>query len=144
MNEDSDGVRDKSVDIKNDGQSKGEENGGGKPTQNLTENASRNSKIVENGPTKLSSASESRASDKTKSDRYASYDKRYDFRDRGYKNANGVKGGPSGRGRRDDDRRSSPSKPYRGRQELKGSYRRDDRRESDSKRPYGKITLPFF
>ena len=136
MNEVSDGKREKSSDRKDETQERDAQKDGGKGATNLTENASRNPKMVENATSKSSSSSDSKYSEKPK-DRYSS-DKRYDTRDRPpYKNANGYKSG--GRGRRDDDRRPSPSKPYRGRGDGKnpGSYRRDDRRDTDYKRGYG-------
>ncbi|WAQ96320.1 SMG1-like protein [Mya arenaria] len=139
MNEASDGVRDKSSDRKDESQSKDMGKEGGKSTSSLSENASRTPKMVENSGSKQP-ASDLKPSERYRSDR-PSYDKRYESRERPpYGNVNGYK--PSGRGRRDFDRRPPKTgKPYRGRGDFKGaggagSYRRDERRDPEAKRIY--------
>lgn len=133
MNEASDGVRETSIEKQDGSQADVVENEPDKSDSNLRENASRNQKMV-------TSTSESK-SDKSKTEK-GSAERRYESRDRGsYRGVNGVKPGPSGRGRRDEDRRGSPTKPFR-KQDPKSSggpssYRRDSTREQDLKKPYG-------
>ena len=141
MNEASDGVRESTIDKQDGCQVALVENEADKTDSNLSENASRNQKMVENSATKLSSSSDQKV-DKSKSDK-GSTEKKYESRDRGsYRGVNGVKAVPSGRGRREDDRRSSPTKPFR-RQDPKssGTYRRDSNRELEPKKAFGKTIL---
>lgn len=134
MNEASDGVSDKSNDSKNDVKGKTEDKSDGNTTSNLNENASRPTKMVESAGHKSTSAADSK-SDKSRNDKFNG-DRKYESRDRPpYKGVNGIRPS-SGRGRRDDDRRSSPSKPFRkeGRDNRGSVSSNSYRKENDVKK----------
>lgn len=135
MNEASDGLKENSEERQDGAKEKTESKTEGNSTQTLAENASRPTKMVENSGQKSTSADSK--SEKVKNDKYFN-DRKYESRDRPpYRGVNGYRPSPGGgRGRRDDDRRSSPNKQFRRdtRGPLSsGSYRK----ESDIKKNSG-------
>jgi hypothetical protein len=134
MNEASDGLKDNSEERNDATKEKTDTKTEGNATQNIAENASRTTKMVENSGQKSTSADSK--SEKVKNDKYFN-DRKYESRDRPpYRGVNGYRPSPGGRGRRDDDRRSSPNKQFRrdSRGPINsGSYRK----ESDLKKSSG-------
>ena len=125
MNELSDSERDKTSDKKDGAVTKDSSRNGDSVEPNSNENASRPIKMVESSSQKSSSANSDSKSEKSKPPDKYNNDRQYDSKDRPpYRGVNGVRPSPGSRGRRDEDRRPSPTKQ---------NFRNDRRNERDGR-----------
>ena len=145
MSELSDGEINKSLDRRDEVLAKASSKGGEFGSTNLIENASRPSKMVESGQRNSAAAADNKSDKPKLYERSSERERKYDSRDRfPNKSINGAKSSPTGRGRRDDDRRPSPVKREFRKSEVRnsnsniGPYKREI--ENNKKSP-GKIHL---